>query len=83
MTAPVRAEGLTEVVLDGETVVYDGEDLHHLDASATAVWGLVDGHRSRRRIVRHLAQVFGEPEELLEADVNALLATLRERGLLA
>ena len=41
---PSAREGLTVVELDGEAVIYDEEtsDLHHLNPTATIVFGLCE-----------------------------------------
>ena len=77
---PRRAEGLREVEIDGEVVVYDGATLHLLDPHAATVWQLVDG-RGERRIVRALAEAYGADRAEVARDVAALLARLREAGL--
>lgn len=73
-----------EEVLDGEAVVYDPRTgaLHHLNATATAVWGLCDGETTVADAVRELADAFAAPAEQVRADVAALLGDLAERGLL-
>ena len=49
LVKPKVRDGLTVVELDGEAVIYDEEttELHHLNPTATIVFGLCDG-RSRR-----------------------------------
>ena len=58
MTAarPQRRAVVDEVDLDGEIVVFDGYEVHHLAGPAAAVWRLADGTLSVEQIAAVLAE---------------------------
>ena len=78
-------EGLTVVELDGEAVIYDEEtsDLHHLNPTATIVFGLCDGSATIADISTDISEAFGVPEAEVEAQVRTLLREFRKAKLLA
>jgi hypothetical protein len=78
---PARAEGVDWVVLDGESVLFDGTHLHHLDAPATATWQLLDGTRPADRVAQQLSEQFAAPLAQVLVDVEDLVRVLRSRGL--
>ena len=83
-TKPRVREDLTVVELDGEAVVYDERtgDLHHLNPTATLVFGLLDGSATGRELAADLADAYGQPfEEVLE-QVHVLLRGFRKAKLL-
>ena len=82
---PAPKAGLVVQPVDGEAVIYDPEAdaLHHLEATASAVWALLDGRRSVRSIAADLADVYGAAAESVRRDVHGLINILRDRGLLA
>ena len=53
-----------------------------LDAMGTAVWDLVDGNRSVRRIVRIFAETHRLENREAELSVTSFLKQLGQRGLL-
>ena len=53
-----------------------------LDAMGTAVWDLVDGHRSVRRIVRIFAETHRLDNKEAEVSVTSFIRELGQRGLL-
>ncbi len=62
LVKPKVRDDLTVVELDGEAVIYDEEttELHHLNPTATIVFGLCDGTATMRRdLDRHLRGVRG------------------------
>lgn len=80
-----RARGdLTVVVLDGEAVVYDeaSGELHHLNPSATVVFGLLDGTATIRELSGDVADAFGMPREEIETQIRTLVRQFRRLGLL-
>lgn len=53
-----------------------------LDAMGTAVWDLVDGHRSVNRIVQIFAQTHRLDNKEAEVSVTSFIRELGQRGLL-
>jgi hypothetical protein len=53
-----------------------------LDAMGTAVWDLVDGHRSVRRIVQEFAETHRLDNKEAEVSVTSFIRELGQRGLL-
>ena len=53
-----------------------------LDAMGTAVWDLVDGHRSVRRIVQIFAETHRLDNKEAEVSVTSFIRELGQRGLL-
>lgn len=53
-----------------------------LDAMGTAVWDLVDGHRSVRRIVQIFAETHRLGNKEAEVSVTSFIRELGQRGLL-
>ena len=53
-----------------------------LDAMGTAVWDLVDGNRSVRRIVQIFAEVHRLENKEAEVSVTSFIRELGQRGLL-
>jgi PqqD family protein of HPr-rel-A system len=66
-------------------VVYDPKtgEVHYLNATAALVFQLCDGSGSVQEIAGDLAEAFGLPGEEVAEQVEALVASLREAGLLA
>jgi PqqD family protein of HPr-rel-A system len=84
-TKPMVREGLTVVELDGEAVIYDEEtsDLHHLNPTATIVFGLCDGSATIADISTDISEAFGVPVEEVRGQVRTLIRQLRRANLLA
>ncbi len=85
--APVKPKvrgDLTVVELDGEAVIYDEEsgDLHHLNPTATIVFGLCDGAATMREMAGDISGAFGVPLDQVEPQVRALVRQLRSAKLL-
>jgi len=80
----VRRSGLTTVELDGEAVIYDDSsgELHHLNPTATIVFGLLDGTATIRELSSDIAEAFGMPPEEIEPQLRSLLRRFRKAGLL-
>lgn len=81
---PRVRDDLTIVELDGETVVYDEEttELHHLNRTATIVFGLCDGSATMAEMAADLSAVFEVPREEVEPEVRALVRRFRKVQLL-
>lgn len=81
---PRIREGLTVVELDGEAVVYVEEttELHHLNQTATIVFGLCDGSATMAEMAADLSAVFEVPVHEVEPEVRALIRRFRKVELL-
>jgi PqqD family protein of HPr-rel-A system len=81
---PKVREDLTVVELDGEAVVYDeaSGELHHLNPSATLVFGLLDGTATVRELAVDVSDVFGVPADEVETQLRGLVRSFRRLGLL-
>lgn len=75
---------LTVVELDGEAVIYMEEsgDLHHLNPTATIVFGLCDGTTTMREIAKEISDAFGVPVDEVEVQVRDLIRRFRKVKLL-
>lgn len=87
MTPPRRPrarEDLTVVELDGEAVIYDEDsgDLHHLNPTATIVFGLCDGTSTMRQMSLDISEAFGVPAGEVEGQIRALIRSFRKANLL-
>lgn len=84
-TAVGPAGTLTNVELDGETVIYDESNgsIHLLDPIATVVWSVLDGTSTLAEIAADVAEAFSAPVAQVSDDVLALARMLGRSGLLA
>jgi hypothetical protein len=85
--APVKPKartGLTVVELDDEAVIYVEEngELHHLNPTATIVFGLCDGSSTISEMSRDISEAFNVPLKDVEGQVRALVRQFRSAGLL-
>jgi hypothetical protein len=73
-------DDVAAVEVDGETVIYDPDAalLHHLDATATAVWHLIDGATTLGAIADALAARYAADLDVVRADVVRLARQLRD-----
>jgi hypothetical protein len=80
-----RSDRFTETDIDEEIVVMrlDNGEFFSLSETAAVVWRLIDGRRDRAALLAALAEQFDGPEDRMAADVDELLSTLKEMGLLA
>lgn len=81
---PKVREDLTIVELDGEAVVYDEAttEVHHLNRTATIVFGLCDGSATMAEMAADLSSVFEVPLHEVEPEVRALIRRFRKVQLL-
>ena len=79
----VRAD-LAVVEVEGEAIVYDdrGKKLHHLNPTATIVFGLCDGRSTIPELSGDIAEAFGLAPQDVERQVRALLRQFREQEFL-
>ncbi|HZD79133.1 MAG TPA: HPr-rel-A system PqqD family peptide chaperone [Actinomycetota bacterium] len=84
MSRPMMRSDLTVVELDGEAVIYDEEtgDLHHLNPTATIVFGLCDGRSTMREMSQDISAAFGVAADEVEQQVRALIRRFRGANLL-
>jgi PqqD family protein of HPr-rel-A system len=81
---PLRHPSVETADFETEAVLYDERSgtVHHLNASACAVWRLLDG-RPVGEIVVLLSDRTGIPQSDIGGDVAQAIAELRTAGLLA
>jgi PqqD family protein of HPr-rel-A system len=81
---PRVRKDLTVVELDGEAVVYDERsgELHHLNPTATLIFGFLDGTVTVRDLAVDVADAFGVPADEVESQIRALIRRFRALGLL-
>ena len=84
LVKPKVRDDLTVVELDGEAVIYDEEttELHHLNPTATIVFGLCDGSATMAEMAADISEVFGVPLHEVEPQVRALIRRFRKVQLL-
>jgi PqqD family protein of HPr-rel-A system len=82
---PKVREDVTIVELEGEAVIYDEQtaDLHHLNPTATIVFGLCDGTATMAEIATDISEAFGVPADEVETQVRGLVRQFRKAKLLA
>ncbi len=83
-TRPRVRRDLTVVELDGEAVVYDERsgELHHLNPTATLIFGFLDGTVTIRDLAADVSDAFGVPADEVESQIRALVRRFRKLGLL-
>ena len=74
LVKPIARTDLIVEELDGEAVIYDEEttELHHLNPTATIVFGLCDGTSTVGEMSAEIAAAFGVPIEQVEPQVRTL-----------
>ncbi|MDQ1532567.1 MAG: hypothetical protein QOF28_328 [Actinomycetota bacterium] len=85
-TARARAlDRVTEIELDGESILYDEatQELLVLNGSAGLIWQNLDGTWSLRELIEELAVAFGVDENDLATDVLDTVRQLGSHGFLA
>lgn len=82
---PVPAADIATEIVEGEVLLYHPAQTRaiYLNPSAALVWGLCDGRRSLREIVRVIGESYPEAGAELADDVKAVVRQLREGGVLA
>jgi hypothetical protein len=78
-TADVEME-----VIDGEVLLYHPQQTRavYLNPTAAVIWGLCDGSRSAREIIRLIGESYPDAVAGLPADVLATLKELHQNGVL-
>lgn len=86
MTPPLvkRHHAFSETAIDGEVALLNLADgtFFSLTGTAAGIWPLIDGLRSRDALLTELAQLHGQTESALAADLDAFLAQLADAGFL-
>jgi PqqD family protein of HPr-rel-A system len=82
---PKVRDDITVVELEGEAVIYDEQtaDLHHLNPTATIVFGLCDGTATMAEMATDISEAFGVPAAEVETQVRGLVRQFRKAHLLA
>ena len=77
-------ERLTVIELDGHAHVYDPEQLQvfSFNASASAVWFLLDGQRTVEQVIELLQREFSESPDVIAAQTKVALQMFSDNGLL-
>jgi hypothetical protein len=85
LVKPIARADLIVEELDGEAVIYDEEttELHHLNPTATIVFGLCDGTSTVGEMSAEIAAAFGVPTEQVEPQVRTLIERFDQAELLA
>jgi hypothetical protein len=80
---PVPAPDVEVEVVDGEILLYHPQQTRavYLNPTAAVVWGLCNGSRSVREIIRVIGESYPDAESLTD-DVFATLNQLQESGVL-
>ncbi len=82
---PAPHPAVETALVGGRAVLFDDRSaqIHELNASASAVWMLIDGQLRVDQIVAELGRLLGVAEGVLATDVTNALADFARRGLLA
>ena len=81
---PVPAAEVESEIVDTEVMLYHPAQTRaiYLNATAALVWGLCDGRRSAREIVRLIGEGYPEAGDALAEQVLTTLNHLKENGVL-
>ncbi len=79
-----RRDAFSETAIDGEVVLLNLADgtFFSLTGTAAEIWPMIDGSRGRADLLTELAELHGEAEAAIAADLDAFLAQLAEAGFL-
>jgi Coenzyme PQQ synthesis protein D (PqqD) len=81
---PMPVSNVEAEVIDGEVLLYQPQQTRavYLNPTAAVVWGLCDGRRSIREIIRAIDESYPDAGADLKEDVLATLNQLQESGVL-
>jgi hypothetical protein len=81
---PRPAADIATEILEGEVLLYHPGQTRaiYLNPSAAVIWGLCDGRRSVREIVRVVGESYPDAGAELAQDVSTVVRQLRESGVL-
>jgi hypothetical protein len=70
--------------LPPDVVLFDDRhgEIHHLNASASAVWLMIDGELTVDDVADELSEIFSVPTDQIRPDVDTAIDDFRSRGLL-
>lgn len=73
---PKKCSGIISRVIEGETIVLNQRlgQVHQLNATATYVWQLCDGHTTIEQIVELVSREYGVPAGEIGEDVANIIA---------
>ena len=82
---PLRKEGVEARKLGDEYLLYDPDTgaLHVLNASAQIIWQMCDGSHTSGEMQSAMRDAFDVCDADIAGDVEQILSSLREKGLLA
>lgn len=82
--APVRCSAVTLERVGQEAILHDRERgrVHVVNGSAARLWELCDGRATVDEIVVAFANSYGAPPDAVRSDVENVVATFRELGVL-
>jgi Coenzyme PQQ synthesis protein D (PqqD) len=85
MTLCLRKEDLDWREIDDEIVALDGREATYLavQGSGTLVWRLLATSTTREHLIEALVETYDIDATRAEADIDAFIGTLNDRGLLA
>ena len=87
MSAPIEKlnDKFAETEIDDEIVVMhlDSGDFFSLTGTATDIWRLIDGTRTREAIVAELSAIYDSGAVAIASDVDGLLLQLSDAGIVA
>jgi len=83
VVVPRRCEEFVHQVMDGEAVLYDqvNRHTHRMNATALVVWQACDGRSTTCRVARQLAGRYDIPFHQALEDIEQLLASFAQVGL--
>lgn len=81
---PAPVNDIATEVIDGELLLYHPRQTRavYLNPTAAVVWGLCDGHRTVREIVRMIGDTYPDAGANLSDDVVAVCRQLRDNGVM-
>jgi len=81
---PVPAVDVETELVDGEVLLYHPQQTRavYLNPTAAVVWGLCDGSRPVREIIRVIVESYPDADASLTDDVLGTLNQLQENGVL-
>ncbi|HEV3407582.1 MAG TPA: PqqD family protein [Gaiellaceae bacterium] len=81
---PVRSAAVTLERVGQEAILHDRERgrVHVVNGSAAHLWELCDGRATLDEIVAAFAASYGAPPDAVRADVEGVVATFRDLGVL-
>ena len=82
-TYPIVNSSVNMTVMDEETLVINGDDIHVLNETAAFIWRLCDGQHTLPQIEAALREEYAvPPDHDAGGDITHTLADFRAKGLL-